>query len=205
MYTGLVADYGEVQTITHADEGVTVRVQTELANELALGDSVAVNGVCLTTTALADQSFEADVMNETLRRSTLGDLAAGDHVNLELSRRADGRLDGHFVQGHIDGVGEVSKVRADGFARVVEIRGSADVMRYIVEKGSVAVDGVSLTVAQSAPESFEVSLMPETQERTTLGRVTPGSHVNLEVDVLAKYVERLSAADPSTSSSSRGS
>jgi riboflavin synthase len=205
MYTGLVADYGEVQTITHADEGVTVRVQTELANELALGDSVAVNGVCLTTTALADQSFEADVMNETLRRSTLGGLAAGDHVNLELSMRADGRLDGHFVQGHIDGVGEVSEVRTDGCARVVTIRGSAAVMRYIVEKGSVAVDGVSLTVAHSAPESFEVSLIPETQERTTLGRVTPGSHVNLEVDVLAKYVERLSATDPSPSSSSPGS
>jgi riboflavin synthase len=187
VFTGLVEDLG---TVEETEDG-RLRVRTRLAAELAEGDSVAVNGVCLTATAVQNGAFAADVMGETLRRSALGAVRPGARVNLELPVHAGGRLGGHVVQGHVDGVGRVRAVRADGFARLVEVEAPADVLRYVVEKGSVAVDGVSLTVTAVGDDAFAVSLIPETLERTTLGAATEGTPVNLEVDVLAKYVERL--------------
>ena len=191
MFTGLVADLGTVAAIDAGDEGVRLSVRTALAPEIAEGDSVAVNGVCLTATNIADGAFSADVMNESLRRTSLGAVAAGGTVNLELPLRAADRLGGHFVQGHVDGVATVRDTREDGFARVVTFSAPSELLRYIVEKGSIAVDGVSLTVSAVDEESFAVSLIPETLERTTLGTAEPGRPVNLEVDVLAKYVEKL--------------
>ena len=190
MFTGLVEATG---TIRSADGGrLAIAVDPPL--ELATGDSVAVNGVCLTATAVADGGFEADVMAETLRRTALGALGEGDPVNLELALRADGRLGGHIMQGHVDGTGTIESVREEGFARVVRIAADESVLRYVVEKGSIAIDGVSLTVSAVDGEAFEVSLIPETLQRTTFGEAGPGRVVNLEVDVLAKYVEKLVGA-----------
>ena len=195
MFTGLVADLGTVAAVDATDDGVRLRLQTALAGEIGEGDSVAVNGVCLTATEVGGDAFAADVMHESLRRSSLGQAAReGERVNLELSLRASDRLGGHIVQGHVDGVGTVSGVREDGFSRVVTIDAPADVLRYVVEKGSIAVNGVSLTVARVDEETFDVSLIPETQERTNLGGLTsshPPRTVNLEVDIVAKYVEKL--------------
>jgi riboflavin synthase len=191
MFTGLVARTGAIEALERGDDGARLRVRTELARALAPGDSIAVNGVCLTAIDPDGQGFSADVMAETLRRSSLGPLAEGDEVNLELPLRAGDRLGGHVVQGHVDGTGSVEAVSEDGFARVVRIAAPPDLLRYVVEKGSIAVDGVSLTVSAVDDEGFEVSLIPETLERTTLGAATPGRVVNLEVDVLAKYVEKL--------------
>jgi riboflavin synthase len=189
MFTGLVQDLGTITAVDAGDAGVRLTVATPL--ELSEGDSIAVNGVCLTAVTLDDGSFTADVMHETLRRSSLAGLAPGDRVNLELPLRAADRLGGHFVQGHVDGLGAVEQVREDGFARVVAIAVPVELLRYVVEKGSIAVDGVSLTVAAVGEDFLEVSLIPETLERTILGNAVPGQRVNLEVDVLAKYIERL--------------
>ncbi|MFL5830831.1 MAG: riboflavin synthase [Solirubrobacteraceae bacterium] len=194
MFTGLVAGVGEVAEIERSDEGVRLTVHSPLAAELGPGDSVAVNGVCLTAVDPRSDAFAADVMNETLRRSSLGAVGAGSSVNLELPLRASDRLGGHVVQGHVDGLGTVAEVTDDGFARLVRIDAPAEVLRYVVEKGSIAVDGVSLTVAGMESDSFTVSLIPETLQRTNLGRIQPGASVNLEVDVLAKYVEKLIGA-----------
>jgi riboflavin synthase len=191
VFTGLVQSLGRVASHERSDGGVVVEVDTELAAELAEGDSVAVNGVCLTATKITGHAFRAEVMNETLDRSSLADLEAGARVNLELALRASDRLGGHFVQGHVDAVGTVTEVVADGFAARVRVEAERQVLRYVVHKGSITVDGVSLTVAELDDQSFTVSLIPETLERTTLGRAAPGTRVNLEVDVLAKYVERL--------------
>ena len=197
MFTGLVADLGTVAEVHSTTDGVRLAIESPLARELSEGDSVAVNGVCLTATNLQDGAFAADVMHETLRRSALAEVAAGGRVNLELALRAQDRMGGHIVQGHVDGVGSVRVVRADGFARIVTIAAGPEVLRYVVEKGSVAVDGVSLTVARVDGESFDVSLIPETLERTTLGAAEPGAPVNLEVDIVAKYVEKLVGAHAS--------
>jgi len=191
MFTGLVADLGSVAALDATSDGVRLTVSTALAQQLAEGDSVAVSGVCLTATDVVAGRFGADVMHETLKRSTLGTVGAGSGVNLELALRAADRLGGHIVQGHVDGVGVVREVREDGFARVVTIEAPADVLRYVVAKGSIAVDGVSLTVARIDGDGFDVALIPETLQRTSLGTATPGTTVNLEVDVLAKYVEKL--------------
>jgi riboflavin synthase len=191
LFTGLVADLGTVDALEATDDGVRLRVRSPLAGELREGDSVAVNGVCLTATEVADGRFAADVMHETLRRSSLAGVAGGARVNLELPLRAQDRLGGHVVQGHVDGVGAVRDAADDGFARVVTIDAPPDLLRYVVEKGSIAVDGVSLTVASVTADTFSVSLIPETLERTNLGAAAPGTPVNLEVDVLAKYVEKL--------------
>ncbi len=191
MFTGLVADLGTVRAVDATEDGVRLEVTSRL--ELSEGDSIAVNGVCLTATALHDGAFRADVMHETLRRSSLGSVGEGARVNLELPLRAADRLGGHFVQGHVDGLGVVAGSREDGFARVVTIEAAPELLRYVVEKGSIAVDGVSLTVARVDDTSFDVSLIPETLERTTLGRAANGTPVNLEVDVVAKYVEKLLA------------
>ncbi|HET9947337.1 MAG TPA: riboflavin synthase, partial [Longimicrobiales bacterium] len=187
----LVQGTGSVRSVERSSEGARLEIATELAAELGRGDSVAVNGVCLTAVAISGDGFSADVMAETLRRSSLGPLAEGDEVNLELPLRAGDRLGGHVVQGHVDGTGSVRSVTGEGIARVVRIACAQDLLRYMVEKGSVAVDGVSLTIATIDEESFSVSLIPETVERTTLGRAEEGTVVNLEVDVLAKYVEKL--------------
>jgi riboflavin synthase len=191
MFTGLVADLGTVTAVDATADGVRLAVRTSLAPEISEGDSVAVNGVCLTATAIAGGVFSADVMQESLRRSSLADVGEGSTVNLELPLRASDRLGGHVVQGHVDGVGVVRDVREDGFSRVVTVAAGPELLRYVVEKGSIAVDGVSLTVSAIDDESFSVSLIPETLERTTLGSAEVGRPVNLEVDVLAKYVEKL--------------
>jgi riboflavin synthase len=191
VFTGLVADLGTVTAVDATSDGVRLAVQTALAPEIAEGDSVSVNGVCLTATAISEGHFSADVMHESLRRSSLGEVAAGSAVNLELPLRASDRLGGHVVQGHVDGVGVVRETRADGFSRVVTVDAPPELLRYVVEKGSIAVDGVSLTVSAVDEDSFAVALIPETLERTTLGTAEPGRPVNLEVDVFAKYVEKL--------------
>jgi riboflavin synthase len=193
VFTGLVADLGEVATVDATSDGARLSFESVLAGELAEGDSIAVNGVCLTAIGLCGPRFGADVMHETLRRSSLGDLTPGAKVNLELALRAGDRLGGHIVQGHVDGLGVVGEVREDGFARVVTVEAGPEVLRYVVEKGSIAVDGVSLTVAAVGETSFDVSLIPETLERTTLGRAAVGRPVNLEVDVFAKYAEKMLA------------
>jgi riboflavin synthase len=187
VFTGLVADTGTIRAIHDG----RLEVETALGAHLAEGDSVAVNGVCLTAVEPHTDGFAADVMPETLRRSSLGPLEPGAKVNLELPLRAGDRMGGHVVQGHVDGTGDVSKVRKEGNSRVVRIAAPADLLRYVVEKGSIAVDGVSLTVSAVDDDWFEVSLIPETLERTTLGGAEAGKTVNLEVDVLAKYVEKL--------------
>ena len=196
MFTGLVADLGHVARVDRTADGVRLTVESPLASELGEGDSVAVNGVCLTAVGIRGDRFGADVMHETLRRSSLGDVDEGGRVNLELPLRADGRLGGHLVQGHVDGVGAVVDVRDEGFARVVTVEAPAELLRYVVEKGSIAIDGVSLTVAEVGDATFAVSLIPETLERTNLGAATPGTPVNLEVDILAKYVEKMMAHPP---------
>jgi riboflavin synthase len=191
VFTGLVETTARVRRLEPDGDGVRLEVETPLAAELEQGDSIAVNGVCLTAIEPRDGSFKADVMAETLRRSSLGPLSEGDSVNLELPLRAGDRLGGHVVQGHVDGTGTVRATRDEGFARLVTIDADPALLRYVVEKGSIAVDGVSLTVADVDNSSFTVSLIPETLERTTLGQAAPGRLVNLEVDVLAKYVEKL--------------
>jgi riboflavin synthase len=193
MFTGLVETTARVRRIDPDGDGVRLDVETPLAAELNQGDSVAVNGVCLTALEPRADGFKADVMAETLRRSSLGPLTAGDSINVELPLRAGDRLGGHVVQGHVDGTGVVEGARDEGFARVVRITADPALLRYVVEKGSIAVDGVSLTVAEVDDEGFTVSLIPATLERTTLGQAAPGRVVNLEVDVLAKYVEKLVA------------
>jgi riboflavin synthase len=193
VFTGLVQDLGTVTGVDATGDGVTLAVRTRLAGELTEGDSIAVDGVCLTATAIADGGFRAEVMHETLRRSSLGAAAQGSGVNLELPLRASDRLGGHIVQGHVDGLGSVRDARDDGFARVLVITAPAELLRYVVEKGSIAVNGVSLTVVDVGDDWFSVSLIPETLERTTLGNAAPGTPVNLEVDLVAKYVEKLVA------------
>jgi riboflavin synthase len=191
VFTGLVADLGTVEELEQTEAGARLTIAAALAGEIHAGDSVAVNGVCLTATAVRDHSFLVDAMNETLARSTLGALAPGARVNLELPLRASDRLGGHVVQGHVDGVGKAVGMVDDGIARRVTVAAPAEVLRYVVEKGSIAVDGVSLTVVDVGERSFTVSLIPETLERTNLGAMSPGHPLNLEVDVLAKYVEKL--------------
>jgi riboflavin synthase len=192
VFTGLVQDLGEITAADGSGDGVRLTIASRL--ELADGDSVAVNGVCLTAAAVADGTFSADVMNETLRRSSLAEAGVGRRVNLELPLRAADRLGGHFVQGHVDGVGGIWDMRDDGFSRVITVGVPADLMRYVVEKGSIAIDGVSLTVSALGDDWLQVSLIPETLERTIFGDVAVGQQVNLEVDVLAKYIERLAVA-----------
>jgi riboflavin synthase len=191
MFTGLVQGIGSVAEIERSDDGARITIATSLVAELSAGDSIAINGVCLTAVTFHDGSFAVDAMNETLARTSLGELASGSEVNLELPLRATDRLGGHVVQGHVDGLGEVLERHDDGFARRVRIEAAPEVLRYVVEKGSIAVDGVSLTVTEVDQRSFTVSLIPETLQRTNLGGIDTGGRVNLEVDVLAKYVEKL--------------
>ena len=201
MFTGLIADLGVVEALELDGAGARLTIRTRLAHELHEGDSIAVNGVCLTAASVREESFGAEAMTETLVRSSLGELHAGARVNLELPLRAEDRLGGHIVQGHVDGVGTVAEIREEGFARVLEIETDPGLERYLVEKGSVALDGVSLTVSALRERGFAVSLIPETLARTNLGAIGEGARVNIEVDILAKHVERLIAARPQLVSS----
>ncbi len=191
MFTGLIADLGSVAALERDGEGATLEISSRLAAQLREGDSIAVNGVCLTATDVGEAGFRAQAMAETLRRSSLGRLREGSPVNLELALRAADRLGGHVVQGHVDGTGSVRAVRDEGFSRVLEIDVEPPLARYLVEKGSVALDGVSLTVSALDEHGFSVSLIPETLQRTNLGQIGEGATVNIEVDILAKHVERL--------------
>ncbi len=191
MFTGLVEDLGTIESLESGDEGARIRIATRLASEIGEGDSVAVNGVCLTATAIDDGGFATEAMNQTLRVTALDALDAGDRVNLELAMKAGDRLGGHIVQGHADGVGTVVSIEEDGFARRLRVALGPELARYVVEKGSICLSGVSLTVSALGDDWAEVSLIPETLERTTLGEVAAGDKLNVECDVVAKYVERL--------------
>jgi riboflavin synthase len=191
MFTGLVQDIGSIESVEGGADGARLRIATRLGAEIGLGDSIAVNGVCLTATEADAAGFATEAMNQTLEVTVIGALEAGARVNLELATRADERLGGHIVQGHADGSGRVLETSEDGFARRVRVEIPAELLRYVVDKGSVALNGVSLTVASLGDTWVEVSLIPETLERTNLGDAAPGDPLNVEVDVVAKYVERL--------------
>jgi riboflavin synthase len=191
MFTGLIEDIGSVVAVERGSDGARIRIETRLAAEVTSGDSVAVNGVCLTATAVDTDGFETEAMNQTLDVTALGSLGSGDKVNLELAMKASDRLGGHIVQGHADGVGTVASIEDDGFARRLRVGLGLELIRYVVEKGSIGLDGVSLTVAALGEDWAEVSLIPETLERTTLGEAAVGDKLNVECDVVAKYVERM--------------
>ena len=191
MFTGIVKELGSVEGVERSDAGARFEIGAAFAGELSQGDSVAVNGVCLTVTGLREDGFSADVMNQSLGLTSLGALQVRDRVNLEPALRAGDALGGHIVQGHVDCTGEAAAVKPDGMAVRITIDVPERYRRYLVERGSVTVDGVSLTVSGLTEKGFEVSLIPETLERTTLGMRQKGDTVNLEFDVIARYVERL--------------
>jgi riboflavin synthase len=192
MFTGIVRELGLVEAVDGGADGVRLQVRApEAAAQAAIGDSVALNGVCLTVTGRDGEVLSFDAVPETLSRSTLGRLRPRVEVNVEPALRAGEPLGGHIVQGHVDGVGRVLRATPDGGGVRMEVEAPAGILRYCVEKGSICVEGVSLTVAGLGPEGFAVALIPHTLEVTTLGRLAPGDEVNLEVDVVAKYVERL--------------
>jgi riboflavin synthase len=193
MFTGLIEDVGTVAAREGGEEGARLQISTRLGTELAAGDSVAVNGVCLTATSADQGGFAADAMNETLRVTSLGPLEPGDRVNLELAVRAGDRLGGHFVQGHVDGTAEITEVTEDGIARRLRLSLDPALAGLAVERGSIALDGVSLTIAALGEDWLEVSLIPETLRRTTLDEAQPGRSLNVECDLLGKYVQRLLA------------
>jgi riboflavin synthase len=195
MFTGIIAELGRVEAVETSDRGARLRIHAGLASELGPGDSVAVNGACLTATAAGEGEFAADVMHQTLSLTTLGDLETESRVNLELPLRATDRLGGHVVQGHVDGTATVADLSEDGFAKRLRIELPDELLPYVVERGSIAIEGVSLTIAGLSDSSLEVSLIPETLERTTLGSLERGDRVNVECDVLARYVRRQLAGD----------
>jgi riboflavin synthase len=191
MFTGRIEDIGNVESVETGGDGARLRIATRLGAEIVSGDSVSVNGVCLTATRVDVGGFETEAMNQTLDVTALGSLEAGSLVNLELAMKASDRLGGHIVQGHADGVGEVVSIEDDGFARRLRVSLGTDLIRYVVEKGSIGLNGVSLTVSALGDDWAEVSLIPETLERTNLGGVAVSDRLNVECDVVAKYVERL--------------
>jgi riboflavin synthase len=193
LFTGLIQDVGEVRSVAADSDGARLRIATLLGAEIAPGDSVAVNGVCLTATDADVDGFAAAAMNQTLEVTALGGLQAGARVNLELAMKASDRLGGHIVQGHVDGVGEVASIDADGFAKRLRVTIPAGLLRYAIDKGSIALDGVSLTVAGLGEDWVEVSLIPETLDRTNLRDAETGRKINVECDLIAKHVERLMA------------
>jgi riboflavin synthase len=191
VFTGLVEDIGLVESVERDGEGATLRISSSLTGELSLGDSIAVDGCCLTATAVDGDHFETEAMNQTLQVTALDGVEQGARVNLELAMKVGDRFGGHIVQGHVDGVGAVSSVEDDGFARRVRVTLPAQLLQFVVDKGSITLSGVSLTVAALGETWAEVSLIPETLERTNLGELQVGSRLNVECDVVAKYVERL--------------
>ena len=199
MFTGIIEELGRVETIEASDQGSRLRIRAQLASELGTGDSVAVNGACLTATSTGNGVFEADVMHQTLSLTTLGGLEPDAAVNLELPVRPTDRLGGHVVQGHVDGTAAVAEIAEDGFAKRIRLELPKDLLPYVVERGSIAIEGVSLTVAALTETGLEVSLIPETLERTTLGALKAGDRVNVECDVLARYVSRQLSFGPGMS------
>jgi riboflavin synthase len=203
MFTGVITELGTVDAVEGSDEGGRLRIRAELASELKPGDSIAVNGACLTATSAGTGTFEADVMHQTLSLTTLGDLDSDSGVNLELPLRPSDRLGGHLVQGHVDGTATLVRVTEDGFAKRLRLELPDELLPYVVERGSIAIEGVSLTVAELTGSALEVSLIPETVERTTLGSFVPRARLNVECDVLARYVRRQLEADAGLSPLSR--
>ncbi|MEI3501916.1 MAG: riboflavin synthase [Anaerovoracaceae bacterium] len=192
MFTGIIEEIGEIAGVKRGQVSSRLAIRgKKIFSDLKLGDSVAVNGVCLTATSISGDIFEADVMAETLRRTNLGGFSNGTRVNLERAMAAGGRFGGHIVSGHIDGTGRVSSLVREENAVWVRIDAGDKILRYIIEKGSITIDGISLTVAETGPGYFKVSIIPHTGEETTLLRRRPGDIVNLENDVVGKYVERL--------------
>ena len=197
MFTGIIRELGRVAEVDGEADARRFRIEgPTTASQLSVGDSVSVDGCCLTATDIEDGHFAVTAVPETLSRTTLGGLAAGDEVNLESATRAGEPLGGHYVQGHVDGVGRVESVEPEEEGARMRISAPPELLRYTVEKGSIAVGGVSLTIAALRDGAFEVALVPHTLEQTTLGRAQPGDAVNIEVDILAKYVEKL--VDPGT-------
>lgn len=192
MFTGIVEEIGKVKSVQRSGSSSFIEIEAKKVLEgTQIGDSIAVNGVCLTVTQLSNTHFRADVMNETLDRSSLGSLNSGCPVDLERAMAANGRFGGHIVSGHIDGTGTISDITSDGIAVWYTVSASSDILRYIVEKGSVAIDGISLTVAKVTDSSFSVSIIPHTAAQTVLGTKKVGDIVNLENDIIGKYVEKL--------------
>ncbi|MGI6294887.1 MAG: riboflavin synthase [Armatimonadota bacterium] len=190
MFTGLIEEMGTVRSLARGAVGKLVVTCEKTAAEIAVGDSVAVNGACLTATSINGSEVCFDAVAETLSRTTLGDLRAPDKVNLETSLKAGKALGGHFVLGHVDGVGTIDSVQSIGESKVIRFRAPGNVLRYVVEKGSIAIDGISLTVASCDDSGFEIAVIPHTLEATTLQSKRPGDKVNLETDILGKYVEK---------------
>ena len=196
MFTGLIAALGTVERLAEGSTNCRLTVRApQLLSGVKIGDSIAVNGVCLTVVHLRGDTFTADVMPETVRRTTLHLLQPGDRVNLEKALRPTDGLDGHIVQGHVEGVGTIQQIISEGNARVYRIQAPGELLRYIVEKGSIAVDGISLTVTETDDSGFGVSLIPHTAKMTTLGYKSAGDAVNLETDILARYVEKMLGMD----------
>ena len=197
MFTGIVETVGTVKQIQHAAQVGTLTITASQASaESKVGDSISVGGVCLTMTHITDDCFTADISAETLRKTTLGTLKRGDGVNLERPLRLSDRLGGHLVLGHVDEVGTVSAWQDEGASSLMTISISPKAMRYVVYKGSICVDGVSLTIAELTDDSFEVALIPHTKQVTTLGKMRVGGRANIEVDLLGRYIERLLASAP---------
>lgn len=191
MFTGLIADVGRVTEVVSSPDGYRFTIETALSDRIATGDSVAVNGACLTATAVEGGRFSVDAINQTISLTSLSELESGAPVNLELALEAGDRLGGHLVQGHVDGVGEVLSATDDGFSLRLRFSLPEGFGRYVIPQGSITVEGVSLTVTECDDGWAEVALIPETRERTTLGALGPGRKLNLECDVIARYVERM--------------
>lgn len=192
MFTGIIEEVGQIESVQKGSRSAVLHIRCRKVLEgTKIGDSIAVNGVCLTVTTMNDEGYTADVMAETLERSSLGTLRPGSRVNLERAMPADGRFGGHIVSGHIDGTGTIQKITKDETAVWYRISTNSKVLRYIVEKGSITVDGISLTVARVSEKDFSVSIIPHTQENTTLVDRKTGGVVNLETDIIGKYVEKL--------------
>ena len=192
MFTGIIEETGWVESICQSGEYCSLIIKApKILEDASLGDSIAVNGICLTVSQKTTQSFQADVMGETMRRTNLSDLSTGSRVNLERAMKMNGRFGGHIVSGHIDGTGKIVSVRKEGNAFWYQIETGPEILRYIIEKGSVAIDGISLTVAKLEEKSFSVSIIPHTRQETILEDKKPGDRVNLENDLIGKYVERL--------------
>ena len=205
MFTGIVEEVGAIKNIKRGQHSavLTIHAKTVL-EETRIGDSIAVNGICLTVTRLFPDGFSADVMHETLNRSSLAGLTAGSVVNLERAMPANGRFGGHIVAGHVDGVGHIANIRKDDTAVWYTVLAGPEILRYVVEKGSITIDGISLTVAAITEHDFTVSLIPHTRQVTNLGSKKPGSPINIETDVLGKYVEKMLSASPAPGAASGG-
>ena len=190
MFTGIVEEIGTVKKIARGQKAYLEIQADKIFSDIHIGDSIAVNGVCLTVTSFSGKIFTADVMNETFSRSSLGSLKTGSHVNLERAMSANGRFGGHIVSGHIDGTGKITNIKKDGNAVWYKISADENIIKYTVEKGSIAIDGISLTVARVERDNFSVSIIPHTSEETILSEKQLGDTVNLENDIIGKYVER---------------